>query len=205
MFEENRPSLQYRSTRLLSFYRGRNNPDKDYCFGGHDIYNASMGFNKEYWEGLRDPKGVIYIRRKSDGKQYIIDEVPKGNGNFTFCFDNNMRPIVCVQINDSAMLRWYDPTRDSFVIDIFSNLETPFIRIDDCLDTIGNTRDAVLFYEREDKLYFRLLRDRFTIEHFFCNISPWQILYQCGMNIGRRFQCDLVWDHNRIAKDWARK
>ncbi len=195
MFPGNELSSQPVVGRFLYYYRGKLNPFIDFCKAGVALNDPSMGMDYQLWKArvYADGKVTVAPENSAYETETLITTVI-GAKKVSLAFDNNMRVAVSFLVGSVLHLYWYDATVSSYVTLNVSNVRDAFARIDDVRDIAVSYRDIILSYIVDDRLCYRLSRDRFTIEYFLQDVNALQKLYQCGMTEKLRFQFALVWD-----------
>lgn len=186
--------------RFLSYYAGEKDPSIDYCRAGKAINDSSLGLDYQLWRGRIKPNGDVVIAAQSTN--YTVETVIinyTDAKNLTIAFDNNMRPAISVLVGTDLKFYWYDSTVSNYVTLTVANSRDAFARIDDVRDFASDYRDIIISYISNDKLYYRLTRDRYTVAYYLADVHPWQKIYQCGMTTQFRFQFSIVWDPLRIS------
>lgn len=86
----------------------------------------------------------------------------------SLAFDPNMHPAIAWESDTGAYLRWWNATIPDYeVLYLGSDVTSVQVTLDDKREAqagAGND-DIICAYTRSNNLYFRQLRDRFTIEY----------------------------------------
>lgn len=91
-----------------------------------------------------------------------LDEVV----SIDFTFDQIGRPITLMLINDGTIkLNWFDPIMDEQVTTTISTGTSIAAGFDIATNTSDSMSDAFIAYVRDNKLYWRLQRDRWETEY----------------------------------------
>ena len=114
---------------------------------------------------------------------------------FSFTFDQNMRYVAGTLLTDGVFhLRWYDSNVAAYVITTFNGIKGFKLGLDDKrLEAIQSGNSDVIFtYIRDNKLYFRMQRERYTIERLLQSDLPDNLMIaNFGMNERYRLQWRL--------------
>lgn len=160
----------------------------DYEWGGIMVQDPSKGLMYRMWTSLYE-SDVLTI---SNGIQRYVLLRLSGITYHSFAFDQNMQPAVVYTTEDAVYYRYFDTVTGVFVtIELDSGCEYPQVTLDEHRANQLEVSDLILSYVREDKLYYRLQRDRYLIEHFVQD-APRRRLTQAGMTRNYRFRWRLV-------------
>ncbi len=157
----------------------------DYEDGGVAIQDPSQGSQYQRWRGRLLGNEIIL-----DAPEVEPFAVYSGADitEFSFTFDQNMRPAIAFVQNGVAKLRWFDSQAGQQVItDIGAGVITPRVTLDDKRFTQSANSDIILSYVRDGGLYYRQQRDRFTIERLL-DAGPHKGLIKIGMGSNLRLQ-----------------
>ncbi|MFP5422464.1 MAG: hypothetical protein ACLGID_13485 [Gammaproteobacteria bacterium] len=158
-------------------------------FTGARAYAVSKKI--DYEDGpiaLQDPsQGLVYqrwlARLVGDDVLLSAPNTPEyasftaiGMTEFSFTFDQNARQVVAYVQNGEAKLYWFDSSIPGYTTTNFGlGFINPRVTLDDkrSLATQGyQTNDVILAYIRDNNLYWRQQRDRFTIERLWQSGVP---------------------------------
>lgn len=106
---------------------------------------------------------------------------------FTGTFDQNGRPLVFFDSGTDLMLWWYDPLLGTTTTTIFGVGNNPFAVFDVKYGVATEYSDVLLFYIRDNIIYYRVQRDRYAIEYQTPVIDATKIL-AADMAIDYRLQ-----------------
>ena len=166
-------------------------PLLDYEQGGVAINDVSQGMQVINWscyvaDGLSD----VYIK-PGDGAQILLLTVP-GVEELAISFDQLMRPVFAYKIAEQLYLYWFDSVVQQFVTTGFGIGRFPRLSLDDKRTFNVSNSDVIFAYMRNDGLYYRLQRDRYTVEYTvetgIGNLS----LVNIGMSRNLRMQFELA-------------
>ena len=159
-----------------------------YELGGIGLSNASQGLEVQVW--------TAQIINPRQSNSYVVISSPNtpqttlfsftGISQISLAFDQNMKPAIAFTAQGIAYLWWYDATVPAYVFfTLPANSYTPNVTLDDKrpISLELGFSDIILAYLRGRNLYFRQLRDRFTIEYLLLsNILYYNPqLYKIGM------------------------
>ena len=163
----------------------------DYETGGTDIGDASDGMQVQVWKGelIEDEFGDCDIILSSDLTAPVVVYSGAGITEFSFTFDQNMRPVIAFVQADVAKLYWYDSSVADYVVtNIAVGAVTPKVSLDDKRASQNDTSDVIVGYVA-DGLYFQMQRDRYEISYFLTNVCG--KLMKIGMTNILRFMFDI--------------
>ena len=187
MLPENKLSSEVVAAAFLT--QLRNSSDVDYEWGGVRLRDTSQGLLKYQWRSqyLGDS-----LKLYSGAAAPV--EVIKSAGitHHSFAFDQNMQPCVVYNKAGTTYYYWYDPIEGKQTTMSFDDyMEYPQVSLDDHRQHQLGVSDIILSYIRDDKLYYRLQRERYLQEHFLEDV-PHMKLMQIGMTKNLRFRWRYV-------------
>ena len=157
----------------------------DYEDGGIAIDDTSEGLLYQTWQiNINQNKDIYYIPTTGlSSTVYSGTHITEVSGTF----DQNMRPAFSFVDLLNPYLRWYDSSLGAYTVTpLDPNIIYPKVFLDDKREWQAYNSDIILGYIRSGNLYFRMQRDRFTIEYLLKeNIST---LFKIGMNSQLRVQ-----------------
>ena len=169
----------------------RSNLRIDYETGGASVGTASSSSAFE-WVAETDGSSVS-IYREGVSPVVVMSDVDITEVNLAF--DQTMNPHIAYVAGGVAKWRYWDTLASSYQTMILTDCRTPRCCSDEKTVEFSGDRDVVLAYLREDKLYLRLQRDRFTVEYEKIPeeethepITETTRLVTVAMNTGRRLQ-----------------
>lgn len=165
---------------------------EDYEMGGIALQDTSRGLQYQPWYGFWD---------EDDNTAYLVPNfisapIPIFTQadvfEFGFTFDQNMRWCAGVFLTDGTFqLRWFDSSVGNYVITNFTGLTSFRLTLDDKRErqiNIGAT-DILFTYIRNNNLYVREQRDRYTVEYLLQSDLPNNLrITNFGMNERYRVQ-----------------
>jgi len=173
---------------LANFIGGRANEITgvlDYETGGTDIGDASDGKQVQIWTGTLVENNIIL---ESPLTSPVVVHSGADITEFSFTFDQNMRPVIAFVQADVAKLYWYDSTVADYVItDIAVGAKNPRVSLDDKRTSQDGASDVIVAYITDAReLYFQMQRDRYANSYLLAsNVSG--VLNKIGMTDGLRF------------------
>lgn len=162
----------------------------DYELGGIGLNNPSEGLDYQVWT-LEYVSGGMYISSPNTPR-ILLFEAPDVQ-QLSFAFDQNMRPFVAFVEGPQPKFWWYDTSVGSAVFtDLPLGCRSLRAGLDDKRESQTAASDIILAYLRDDKLYFRAQRDRYTIEYLLASGLPDADLDRIGMTDKLRLQFRLL-------------
>ena len=167
--------------------------------GGVAISDPSEGIDSYIWESWSDGD-TIYIRREGGATLEVISEPLITEIDLTF--DQNMRPCIVYVSDGVSKMFWYDASVEKQTTTIYPDIRNPRVSLDD-KRTVNTSESGIIFsYVRGNSLYYRLQRDRYSIEHLIIDESFRDkdlplTLKKIGMGMGGRF----LFETNRPQKE----
>lgn len=104
-------------------------------------------------------------------------------------FDQLGNPLVFYRVGANTLkLYWYDPVLQQNVTTVLASGTDPQAGFDFPQDTGQDFTDALIFYVRNDTVYMRVQRDRFSIEYECPASQPGIRLVSNGLRVDNRYQ-----------------
>lgn len=187
----------------------------DWELGGIALNDPSQGHMVRIWVADTDAHIIRIYPEPEEGEPItgavtFIEEPEAEIVELSFTFDQNMRPtIVYVILLDRpeiceeddpgytyvTKMYWYDTLIESFRITTYGTEYTsPRVTLDDkrLTATQQGFNDILFFYHRDNNLYYRQQRDRYTVERLLLVGVPGREILYCGMT-----------NQNRVQLQWA--
>ena len=160
----------------------------DYEWGGVDIHDTSQGLLYRIWTSTYDGTSI----RVTNGLRSRVLLTLKNVTYHSFAFDQNMQPCVAYVMNGKTFFWYFDTLQSKHItLDYGVGYEYPQVTLDDHRQHQLGVSDIILSYIREDKLYYRLQRERYLQENFLEDV-PHMKLTQTGMTRNYRFRWRYV-------------
>ena len=90
---------------------------------------------------------------------------PVGCVSFAAAFDQLGKPLLFNDTGSELLLWWFDPTTSTHVSTVFGEGSHPFATFDLKYGVDTEYSDVLLFYMRSGAIYYRMQRDRYSIEY----------------------------------------
>lgn len=164
----------------------------DFERGGVAIGDASLGLDYQDWRGeVIVATGQVRIYPVGGVASVYFTE--SGISEFSFTFDQSMRPVLGYVADGVTRLRWFDSLAGAFVITNFPNTRSPRLALDDKRPMEIANSDVIFGYIRDDgALCYRQQRDRYATEYVLrTGIDPSQRLINIGMSSALRLQFEI--------------
>lgn len=137
-------------------------PLADYEMGGIALYDASHGLQVKLWTAFVDGENVFV--RADDVEPILLFSLP-GIREISLAFDQNMRPFIAFTQHSLARYWWYDTQISAMRFSDLPDAVSPRCTLDDKRTMQTGTSDILLAYIKNNNLYYREQRDRFTVEY----------------------------------------
>lgn len=171
-------------------------PDKvdplvDYEWGGVDLLDTSQGLMVYVWKCFYQDG---WIKITNDVVTHQLIQVANVK-HLSLAFDFNMHATVAYTVENvdktrDTYLYWYDSQAASQVNTLYGlGYVSPQLSLDEHRLRQSANADIIFAYLRNNNLYHRQQRDRFTVEYLLYEVIPDAVeLKQIGMNVVNRFQ-----------------
>lgn len=159
----------------------RNDPLIDFELGGIALQDSSAGLSKVLWKCFCE-NGSIKL-----GHDDHVQTVLSAENVTALClgFDLSMRPVIAYLANEHCYLWFYDTAASKQITaDLGNGITFPQLSLDERRLVQSSNADVILTYIRNSKMYMRLQRERFQIEH---EITRAKRLIQTGSMKNNRF------------------
>jgi hypothetical protein len=166
-----------------------------YQLGGIGIGNASQGLQYQVW--YLQIGGTSQAILSAPNTPPIVLFTVTNLTSVSLAFDSNMNPAVAYVSQGNAYLWWFDATIPGFtIVTLPAGATDPQATLDDkrAFSLQAGLSDIIVSYINTNDLFFRMQRDRFTIEYsLYTGISPTVVpvnpqLLKIGMNVDYRMQ-----------------
>ena len=173
---------------LSLFYDKPNTKLIDRTLGGIAIQDISEGLNYQVWE-IYYESPFIKIKGLTTGVVIILEEVQRVI-ELSLAFDLNMNIAYTYVVGDKSYLRYYNTTTQTLQTMELIHCKSPRLTYDDLRSMQNQVSDIVCAYINvsNNTLCYRLLRDRYTIEHTLQEVPENARLIRIGMTEGLRLQ-----------------
>lgn len=134
----------------------------DYELGGVALNDPTQGLRVKTWTLFVDGQDVNI--KADDVAPVTLFSLP-GIREVSLAFDQNMHPFVAFVQHQTARFWWFDTVVGHVVFTDLDEAVSPRCTLDDKRDESTGTSDILLAYVKDDNLYFRAERDRYTLEY----------------------------------------
>lgn len=163
-------------------------PLVDYELGGVGISDPSQGLMLKSWR-MRWVDGEFIADAPAVAPTVLLTRA--GVTEFSFTFDQNMKPFITWVEAAGAFYYWYDTTVNAYrTVALSSDVITPKCSLDDKRINQLVRSDIILAYIRAGALCYRQQRDRFGVEYTL-KADAGGYLRRVGMNNVWRFQFEI--------------
>lgn len=154
------------------------------------------------WEASLQGHDLCY-RRIPDTEYQVVLTTTGEVTELSASFDSNMRPYLIWVEDGVTKFYWYNTRISASEVVELTGLTSPRLFLDDKRPLASATRDLLMFFLRDNSLYFRAQRERFIIDHFMIEAPPNSLaLARIGMSYGNRLQVEFIVGPNPDAEEW---
>ena len=169
----------FESTSPLAAWHQRL-PDTIQTIGPHAVDSAIT--YPVVWEGVRS--GNVVTMQYADSNFQL--ELPEEAGRCCVAFDLNGRVHWGYALGDEVVWNFFDHRTQGYERIVFEG-SYPVASLDSLGPRVSPPVDVALVYHREDCLYVRYQRERYTVEHVIGVVPEGAVLRTMGMNIDNRW------------------
>lgn len=153
--------------------------------GGVALSDPSEDLTKYVWQAWTDGTTITVKRDDLDTYQVVLMDINITEIDLTF--DQNMRPCIAYVANGISKLYWYDTFQAKQVIDEYPSIKNPRVSLDDKRRFNVANSDIIFAYQKGSAIYYRVQRERFTIERVLATNTKKRLLWRIGMGRNNRF------------------
>lgn len=163
------------------FTQWRDDPLVDFEFGGTALQDSSAGLSAELWKCFYEDDSIKLSYDQQEQTVLNVENVTA----LSLGFDLSMRPVIAYLANEHCYLWFYDTAvSKQITADLGTGITFPQLSLDERRLVQSSNSDVILSYIRDNKMYMRIQRERFQIEH---EITQAKRLIQIGMMKNYRF------------------
>jgi hypothetical protein len=162
---------------------------KNITIGPVAISDATKNLNNKYWATYWDGgTDGIYLDDLSGNVSLIITE-PVTVKRVALAFDQNANDTIAwVTENDDLKLRFFNGALPGYVVLNIGDAQDVTLTMDMKYHPSSPTSDILMFYIRDNAIYYRVQRDLYAIEYSTPVTSGASRLIDSGMRKDYRFQ-----------------
>lgn len=162
----------------------------DYETGGIGLNDSSQGMLVQIWKGEVRNSREVFVSAPNTPPTFVLS-AGYALTEISIAFDQNMHPCIAFMENGLSKLYWYDTTIPGpTYITLPAGARNPKITLDDKRPLESGNSDIILAYMNGTSLYFRMQRERFTVERLLATGIDGDLL-KIGMNDKLRLQFEL--------------
>jgi hypothetical protein len=159
--------------------------------GGTDIGDGSNGLMVQVWKAWVDDGGTsIKISTITDTLAITAISGLTDVTSVSLGFDTNMNYSIGYIDLGVVKFKWYDSVAEDYTTTTFAGADSVKVATDDKRAGQSANRDVIVSYTSGGILYYRMQRDRYSIEYTVGNVGAAK-LYTIGMHNALRFQFAL--------------
>lgn len=153
----------------------------DYEYGSFALQNTESGLDAVLWKCFYEGGLIKFSHLDQIQIMLTVDNVTA----LSFAFDLNMNPLIAYSAEKHCYLWWYDTAQAKQVTtDLGTEISFPQLSLDERRAVESSNADVIFAYIKNSKLYMRIQRERFQIEH---ELTQAKRLIQIGMMKNNRF------------------
>ena len=162
---------------------------------GYENLNSSIGSSTaRMWKLRISNSGEFLLSKESETTEIVAHSDTDESAAFpSFCFDQNMRPLITYEVTGGIKLFWYDPTIAANRLSFFQDCRSPRILLDDKRDIQQPVSEVALIYFRGANLYLRRQLDRYAVEYLIqSQIGQTAEITGFGLSNRLRLQIEVI-------------
>lgn len=154
--------------------------------------DISEGLTFKFWALYAIGNDLIIEDIDQSSTSVILIE-PSGFKNVSLAFDQNANDTYAYITGTGELkLRWFDASLSGYTTDSFGQAQSLTLTLDMKYYTDGGDSDILMFYIRDNAIYFRVQREKYEVEHATPVTSGANKLFDSGMRKDYRFQVRWV-------------
>ncbi len=156
-------------------------------YGGPALHTPATNRLIRIWTAFYED-GIIKVAPDGGANTNLITDSTVET--LSIAFDANMNPTVAYMTNGVCKLWWFDTVANAMVTTIFAGVDSCQVTTDDKREARIGHEDVIFAYTRNNTLYYRQQRDRYTIEYTLFGPIKGKLL-RLGMNRKNRLQFEV--------------
>jgi len=166
---------------------------KSVTIGPVALSDASKKLNNKFWAAYFEPATKDIILDDLIGGTTAIVNEPLGIKRIGLAFDQNANDAY-VWITDTNILkiRFFDSSITADVILTLGTAQDAVITMDMKYQPSNPVSDILVFYIRDNAIFYRIQRDKYSIEYTTPVIDGANSLIDSGMRTDYRFQLQYI-------------
>ena len=163
---------------------------RDVTIGAKGIQDPSEQLNYKYWAAYFDPlTDDIKLEDFNPASVVTIINEPDGVENIGLAFDQNANDVYAwITGLGELKLRWFDASISADSVLNFGQAQSLTITMDTKYFPSSAGSDILLFYIRNNAIYYRIQRDKYAIEYATPITTGANKLLDSGTRRDYRFQ-----------------
>lgn len=161
--------------------RSKNYPlTESWDLGGVELNSNREEMTKYSWFAWTDGTTVFLKREDLTEVHTLFTDVDITEIDLTF--DQNMNYCIAYVSNKLSKISMFSVVTQTREVSLLGdNVKHPRVSLDDKRSFNVNNSDIILSYQKGNKLYYLLQRERFLIEHLIAESSGSRFLWRVGM------------------------
>jgi hypothetical protein len=153
------------------------------------LNDASEGLSNKFWAAYFDPASKNIILDDLVGTTTVIVNEPLGVKRIGLAFDQNGNDVYAwITDTNILMLRWFDGGIPGDTVVNLDAAQDAVITMDMKYQAENSNSDVLLFYIRDNAIFYRIQRESYNTEHITPVTSGASRLIDSGMRTDYRFQ-----------------
>ena len=162
---------------------------KSVTIGPAAINDATQLLNDKFWAAYYDPQNSNIYLDDFDGNVSMILNEPAGVDMIRLAFDQNANDAYAFITGAGELkVRFFDGDIPGDTIISLGQAQSVTMAMDMKYYPSSEKSDILIFYIRDNAIYYRLQRDKYAVEYVTPVIEDANKLYDSGMRKDYRFQ-----------------
>jgi len=159
------------------------NLNSNYFKGGSIINDSTSVFNNTWIYTYEENN--VKVRNLTTMLPAITLVTIEDVKQVSAAFNQNMQAQYCYIVEDELYLYWFDSLINNYTTsNISSDITSCYILLDETRDNLIDTSNNLLYYIKNNNLYLRKQKERFTIEHLaYANLPSKSKIYNIQKTI----------------------
>lgn len=164
-------------------------PLVSYEYGGPALQTPTQSRLVRIWVAFYEG-GTVYVAPEDGLSARVPVITSPGITSVSLAFDSLMNPTIAYMENGLCKLRWFDSLSGTMTTTPWPGFTSCQVTTDDKRPELLGQEDVIFAYVRDNNLYYRQQRDRYTIERFVGGPVK-GVLTKVGMNRAGRLQFEV--------------
>lgn len=142
--------------------------------GGSTLNTSTSDLTERWWVTYQVGQNVVVAGQMGAvySNELVIFQEPEQIIDISLAFDQLNRPVIAYKLLDSQVkLYWYDSVLGDQTVSDITVGSDPFVLFDYPKRPFEQFADVLLFYVKNNRVYWREQRDRYQTEREVANVS----------------------------------